>query len=196
MKVEKINNNKAMIILTLAELAKRKITLKDIKEGAENVQDFFFEILEDANITEEFAADSSQLFVEVTTSEDDIFMITITKADCLPDIAKYDKPSKRSRVTYTVSSNIYSFSSLKELYEFCKQVTISELFVGVNSLYEFNGKYFLMFSNSTIKKTGFVKTFSVLSEYVDKYFSKQTTAFLEYAKLIIAKNAVQTLQKI
>lgn len=196
MKVEKINNNKAMIILTLAELAKRKITLKDIKEGAENVQDFFFEILEDANITEEFTTDSSQLFVEVTTSEDDIFMITITKADCLPDIAKYDKPPKPSRVAYTVSSNIYGFTSLKELYEFCKQVTISELFVGVNSLYEFNGKYFLMFSNSTIKKARFVKTFSVLSEYVDKYFSKQTTAFLEYAKLIIAKNAVQTLQKI
>ncbi len=196
MKVEKINNNKAMIILTLAELAKRKITLKDIKEGAENVQDFFFEILEDANITEEFTQDSSQLFVEVTTSEDDIFMITITKADCLPDIAKYDKATKASRVAYTVSSNIYSFYSLKELYEFCKQATIGELFVGVNSLYEFNGKYFLMFSNSTIKKVGFVKTFSVLSEYVDKYFSKQTTAFLEYAKLIIAKNAVQTLQNI
>ena len=196
MKVEKINNNKAMIILTLAELAKRKITLKDIKEGAENVQDFFFEILEESNITEEFTQDSSQLFVEVTTSEDDIFMITITKADCLPDIAKYDKVAKPSRVAYTVSSNIYSFSSLKELHEFCKQVTIGELFVGVNSLYEFNGKYFLMFSNSTIKKAGFVKTFSVLSEYVDKYFSKQTTAFLEYAKLIIAKNAVQTLQKI
>lgn len=185
-----------MIILTLAELAKRKITLKDIKDGAENVQDFFFEILADANITEEFTTDSSQLFVEVTTSEDDIFMITITKADCLPDIAKYDKPIKPSKVTYTVSSNIYSFSYLTELYEFCKQATICELFVGVNSLYEFNGKYFLMFSNSTIKKSEFVKTFSVLSEYVDKYFSKQTTAFLEYAKLIIAKNAVQTLQKI
>ena len=107
MKVEKINNNKAMIILTLAELAKRKITLKDIKEGAQNVQDFFFEILEDADIIEEFTSDSSQLFVEVSTSEDDIFMITVTKADCLPDMSKFDKPRKPSRVSYTVSSNIY-----------------------------------------------------------------------------------------
>ena len=196
MKVEKINNNKAMIILTLAELTKRKITLKDIKEGAENVQDFFFEILKDADITEEFTSDSSQLFVEVSTSENDTFMITITKADCLPDMVKYDKPLKPSRVAYTVSSNIYGFSTLKELHEFCKQVTINELFVGINSLYEFNGKYFLLFSNSTIKKAGFVRTFSVISEYVDKYFSKQTTAFLEYSKLIIAKNAIQTLQKI
>lgn len=196
MKVEKINNNKAMIILTLAELAKREITLQDIKEGTENVQDFFFEILDDANITEDFASDSSQLFVEVSTSEDDIFMITVTKADCLPDITKYSKPQNQSKVTYTVASNIYSFSSLKDLYEFCKKAIIEDLYIGVNFLYEFNGKYFLLFSDSTIKKARFIKTFCVISEYVDKYFSKQTTAFLEYAKLIIAKNAIQTLQKI
>ena len=196
MKVEKINNNKAMIVLTLAELTKRKITLKDIKEGAENVQDFFFEILEDADIIEEFTSDSSQLFVEVSTSEDDIFMITVTKADCLPDMSKFDKPHKPSRVAYTVSSNIYSFSSLNELYSFCKKATSEDLYVGVNSLYEFNDKYFLLFSNSTIKKSNFIKTFSVISEYTDKYFSKQTTAFLEYAKLVIAKNAIQTLQNI
>ena len=94
MKVEKINNNKAKIILTLAELTKRKITLKDIKEGAKNVQDLFFEILEDADITQEFTTDSSQLFVEVSTCEDDIFMITITKADCIPDLADFNKIHK------------------------------------------------------------------------------------------------------
>lgn len=193
MKVEKINNNKAMIVLTSTELAKRKITLKDIKEGAKNVQDFFFEILEDANIIEEFASETSGLFVEVSTSGDDIFMITVTKADCLPDTSTYDHPSK---IAYTVSSNIYSFSALKDLYSFCKKAMDEDLYVGVNSLYELNSKYFLLFSNSTIKKTNFVKTFSVISEYADKYFSKQTIAFLEYAKQILAKNAIQTLQKI
>ena len=54
MKVEKINNNKAMIVMTLEELTKRKITLKDIKEGAKNFQDLFFEILDDANIIQYF----------------------------------------------------------------------------------------------------------------------------------------------
>ncbi len=196
MKVEKINNNKAMIILTTAELAKRKITLKDIKEGAENVQDFFFEILEDSNITQEFASEASQLFVEVSTSGDDIFMITVTKADCLPDISEYNKLPQPGKVSYTVSSNIYGFASLNELYEFCKKAKEEDLYVGINSLYELNSKYFLLFSNATIKKVHFVKTFSVLSEYTDKYFSRQTIAFLEYAKLILSKCAVQTLQKI
>ena len=143
MKVEKINNNKAMIILTLAELTKRKITLKDIKEGAENVQDFFFEILEDANLTQDFTAESSQLFVEVSTSNDDIFTITVTKADCLPDTSQYDKLRKPGRLSYTVSSNIYRFSTLNELWEFCKKAADETLYVGINSLYELNNKYFL-----------------------------------------------------
>jgi len=196
LKVEKINNNKAMIVMSLAELTKRKITLKDIKEGAENVQDFFFEILEDADITREFATDSSNLFVEVSTSGDDLFMITITKADCIPDVTTFDKLPKSDKVSYTVSSNIYSFTSLSELYNFCKKAIDEDLYVGVNSLYELNNKYFLLFSTPTIKKSVFVKTFSVISEYADKYFSKQTSVFLEYAKLILAKNAIQTLQKI
>lgn len=183
-----------MIVMTLSELTKRKITLKDIKEGTENVQDFFFEILEDANMIEEFATDSSNLFVEVATSGDDTFMITVTKADCIPDVTSFDKLPKAGRVSYTVSSNIYRFSSLDELYSFCKKAVDEDLYVGINYLYELNNKYFLMFSNSTIKKTNFVKTFSVISEYADKYFSKQTIAFLEYAKPILAKNAIQILQ--
>ena len=196
MKVEKINNNKAIIIITTAELAKRKISLKDIKEGSENVQDFFFEVLEDANIIEEFTNDSSQLFIEVSTSQDDVFMITVTKADCIPDIAAFGKASNQSKMSYTVSSNIYSFASSKELHSFCKKAMDENLYIGINSLYELNNKYFLLFSNSTIKKSSFVKTFSVISEYADKYFSKQTTSFLEYAKQILPKNAIQTLQKI
>jgi len=181
--------------MTLAELTNRKITLKDIKEGSENVQDFFFEILEDANIIEDFTSDSSQLFIEVSTSQDDIFMITVTKADCLPNVTEYERIPKSYKTVYTVSSNIYSFASITELYEFCQKSLDEHLYVGVNSLYELNNKYFLLFSNSTIKKSDFVKTFSVISEYADKYFSRQTTSFLEYAKQILSKNAIQTLQK-
>lgn len=196
MKVEKINNNKAMIVLTASELAKRNISLKDIKEGSANVQDFFFEILEDTNISQDFICESSELFIEVSTSGNDIFMITITKADCLPDMSKYDKLSKTKNSNYTVSSNLYSFTSLDELYCFCKKALEEDLYVGTNSLYELNDKYFLLFSNPTIKKSSFVKTFSVISEYTDKYFSKQTTAFLEYATPILSKSAIQTLQMI
>lgn len=196
LKVEKINNNKAMIVMTLEELTKRKITLKDIKEGAKNVQDLFFEILDDANIIQDFTLDSSSLFVEVATTEDNIFVITVTRADCIADVATFDKLQNASHTSYTVSSNLYRFSNLKELYDFCICANKENLFIGNNSLYILNDKYFLMFSNSTIRKSDFVKTFSVISEYADKYFSKQSATFLEYANLLLSKHAIQTLQLI
>lgn len=196
MKVEKINNNKAAIIITSSELSKMKITLKDIKEGADNVQDFFFDVLQDANLIDDFSSDSSHLFVEVATSCDDTFIITITKVECLPDISKYANLKTANKSSYTVNSDIYCFSSLNDLYEFCNKACEEELYVGTNSLYELNNKYYLLFSQFTVKKSAFVKTFSVISEYIYNYFSNQTTTFLEYATLIVEKNAIQTLQKI
>ena len=194
MKVEKINNNKAVIILSSTELKKKRISLTDLKEGSKNAQNFFFEILGETNIIDDFESENSQLFIEVCISQDDTFMITVTKADCLPDMDKF-KAIENHKTCYTVSSDLYSFSSIYNLYSFCKKAEEEHLYLGCNSLYKLNNIYYLIFSRSTIKKSEFVKTFSVISEYVEKYFSKQTTTFLEYAKPVILKNAIQTLQK-
>ena len=195
MKVEKTNNNKVKIILTKSELAKRKITLKDIKEGKSKAQDFFFDVLEESNIADDFLAESSQLLIEVSVTDNNIFSITITKADCLPDIDVFSKDVKRE-IAYTVSSNLYEFSSLKELYNFALKAFKENLYIGNNSLYLLDDKYYVFFSNSTIKKSDFVKTFSILSEYSTKYYSKKLLSFDEYAKLIVKNDALQCLQKI
>jgi len=189
LRVEKINNQKARIILTIDELAKHKITLKDIKEGKDKARDFFFEILEDSNLIEDFADNSTQLLIEAA-SKDNLFMITITKADCIPDIKQY--PNQKDSFTYTVSSNIYSFDTLKNLYEFCIKTKQENLFVGTNSLYSMNDKYFLIFSDKTIKKSEFVKTFSVLSEYSSNYYARPLykTALKEHSNLLLDKNAI------
>ena len=78
MKIERINNSKAKITLTLQELKKRKITLNDIKNNKAKAQDFFLELLEDASLLEEFETDSNELFIEAN-KENDLFTITITK---------------------------------------------------------------------------------------------------------------------
>lgn len=193
MKVKKMGN-KAIITITRDELAKRKITVTDIKEGRKNVQDFFFNVLEESDLLDDFTSNSSQLFVEVSVCEDDIFTITITKADCLPNIDEFSKKSER--FIYTISSSVYGFSSLETLLKFCTKVLDEDLYVGVNSLYEINGKYYILFSNTTIKKAEFIKTFSVISEYADKYYSKKLVSFFEYANLLLSKSAIQTLQSI
>ena len=196
MKIEKINNNQAIITLTASELAKRHISLNDIKEGKENVQDFFFEILETSDIIEGFTSDDSQLFVEVSYNTKDVYMIAITKTNCIPNISDFNKTAKSLVTYYTVSSNLYSFSCLDDLYSFCKKVKEENLYIGSNSLYCLDNKYFIFFSTSTIKKHNFRKTFSVISEYSDKYYSKNLYSFMEYATLLISNSAIQTLQKI
>lgn len=192
MKVEKINASKARIILTIDELKSHKITLKDIKAGKEKAQNFFFDILEDSNLLEELDLEYSQLLIEAI-SQDNLFMITVTKADNIPDLNKYTP-----KYSYTVSSNLYKFSSLKDLHSFCKIAKAEKLYLGTNSLYLLDDTYYLYFSNKSIKKSEFVKTFSVLSEYSSKYYSKDLfyISFMEYAKLLIAKTAIQTLQKV
>ena len=191
MKVEKINASKARIILTIDELKNHKITLKDIKAGKEKAQNFFFDILEDANLLEELDLEYSQLLIEAI-SQDNLFMITVTKADNIPDLNEYVP-----KYSYTVSSSLYKFASIEDLYAFCKMAKVEKLYIGTNSLYMLDNMYYLCFSNKTIKKSEFVKTFSVLSEYTLKYYSNTlfNISFKEHAKLLIDKTAIQTLQK-
>ena len=183
-------------MLTAEELSKKKITLSDIKEGKAKARDFFIQILEESDIIEDFSADSSQLFIEVSISNDNIFMITVTKADCIPDTSTLDKMKRIENVCYTVSSNIYEFEDIKDLYSFASKALIEGLYLGNNSLYEINGIYILYFSNASIKNSSFVKTFSILSEYSSKYYYKNLISFLEYANVLRKNNAIQYLQNL
>ena len=144
---------------------------------------------------EDFGDNSTQLLIEAA-SKDNLFMITITKADCIPDIKKY--PEATSSFSYIVSSNIYAFDSLHDLYKFCTKVKQEELFVGINSLYSLECKYFLIFSDKTIKRAEFVKTFSVLSEYSSSYYARPLykIALKEHSNLLIEKNAISYIYNI
>ena len=196
MKIQKLNNSKAIIVLSYDEISKRKITIKDLKEGKEKAKNFFFKLLEESEIFTEADMDSSQLLIEVAQTMDELFTITITKADCVPSQAFSSKIKNVRNISYTVSSSIYKFENVENLYQFTIRALKEGLLIGVNSLYLLNNMYYLHFSNSTIKKGDFVRTFGVLSEYCSKYYSKKVSSFFEYATLLIKNNAVQTLQNI
>lgn len=195
LQVEKINNQKARIILTIDELAKHKITLKDIKDGKEKARNFFFEILEDSNLIEYFETDTNQLLIEAT-SKDNLFMITITKADCIGDIKNYSNIS--DSYSYTVSSNIYVFDTLIHLYNFCVKAHEEKSFIGINSLYKLANQYYIIFTSKTVKDLRFVKTFSLISEYSSYFYA--TTLHQNYLKehslLLIEKNAIQSINSL
>lgn len=207
MKVEKINNNKVKITLTFEELEKRDINIKDIEKNSEIAKNLFVDLIEESNIDEEFEFEDSQLLIEASSDNNNLFVVTITKVDNMPDLRKYSllekkvKNSKKSKsivTNYKVDSFIYSFKSIDNILALCENAKDEKLFFGKNSLYKYNDIYFLIFANSSIKNKKFLKTFVFLSEYCENYYSYNmfSSAIKEKSKLIVANNALQTLSKI
>lgn len=207
MKVEKINNSKVKITLTFEELEKRDINIKDIEKNSEIAKNLFVDLIEESNIDEEFEFEDSQLLIEASSDNNNLFVVTITKVDNMPDLRKYSllekkaKNSKKSKsivTNYKVDSFIYSFKSIDNILALCENAKNEKLFFGKNSLYKYNDIYFIIFANSSIKNKKFLKTFVFLSEYCENYYSYNmfSSAIQEKSKLIIANNALQTLSKI
>ena len=206
MKIEKIDENKVKITLTLDELSQRQISLKDIEQDSNTAQDLFLDLLEESDLQEDFLMDDSQLFVEASSDNENLFIVTITKIDYMPELAKYAIPKKKTRRKnsnksaheYTVASCIYKFNNLDKILDLSSKLKTEKAFMGTNSLYKYEDSYFIVFSPSSIKNAKFIKTFVILSEYCQQYYAADMykTLVQEKSKLIIEKKALQTLSKI
>lgn len=206
MKIEKIDENKVKITLTLDELSQRQISLKDIEQDSNTAQDLFLDLLEESDLQEDFLMDDSQLFVEASSDNENLFIVTITKIDYMPELTKYNvakkktrrKNSNKSAHEYTVASCIYKFNTLDRILDLSSKLKLEKAFMGTNTLYRYEDSYFIVFSPSSIKNAKFIKTFVILSEYCEQYYAADMyrTLVKEKSKLIIEKKALQTLSKI
>ena len=196
MKIEKIDENKVKIILSLAELEMRNISLIDLQNNTLLARNFFKTIIEESNLDEDFIEnEDSQLFIEATSDSTETFILTITKTDTLPNINNYQKTEN---VRYRIDSRLYEFNSLDAILDFCKIAKDEKLFFGTNSLYKYQDKYFILFGDSTIKNKKFIKTFVMITEFCSRYFSYDiyNSTITEKGKLVIPNRALHRLSKI
>ena len=210
MKVEKINENKIKITLTFEELERRQISLTDLETNNSVAKNLFIDLIEESNLDEDFIIDDAQLFIEACYDNNDLFIVTITKVDNFPELRKYAliesaqkkgykrKDTTKRIINYTVESNIYSFTSLNTLLKLSEILRKEKLFCGRNSLYKYKNIYFLIFNETSVKNPRFLKTFSILSEYCERYYAYEIykVSIKEKSKLIIKDNALQKLSKI
>lgn len=208
MKVEKINENKVKITLSIDELAQRDISLKDLEKDTVKAKKLFLELIEESNLESSFIFEHAQLFVEATTDNNDFFTVTITKIDDFPDLAKYNlleegfskktigKPS--TNLTCPVKFNIFAFESMDNILDMCDILNKTKSFLGKSSLYKMEDKYFLIFSKYSIKNIKFLKTYSILNEFsLSNYESElYEISIKEKSKIIITDKALQILTKI
>ncbi len=196
MKIEKVDDNKVKITLSFEELEMRNIKLSDIEKNNNIAKNLFTSLIEENNLDEDFEFEDSQLFIEASADNNNTFILTITKIEDLPDITKYSR--KKSSILYRIDSNLFEFSSLDTILDFCKLAKEEKLFFGRNTLYKYNDKYFLLFSDSAIKNKKFVKTYVMLSEFCSRYFSYDLfyTTIKEKGQVVISNLAIQKLMKI
>lgn len=218
MKIEKIDENKVRITLTIDELSQREISIKDIEQDSLRAQDLFLDLIEESELNEDFIVDGSQLFVEASSDSNNLFIVTITKIDSIPELSKYsnkttcvkknvtpykkmkkEKTKKNEKINnYSVASSIFKFNSFDNILMLCDKLKLENAFMGTNSLFKNGADYFIIFGNNTIKNAKFLKTFVLLSEFSESYYTTDLykTLIEEKARLIIEKKALQKLSKI
>ncbi len=204
MKVEVINENRIQITLTLDELNKRNLSLRDIENDAKKAKKFFLDLIEESNLQDEFSLEHTQVFVEATTDCNNEFVVTITKLDNFPDISKFDilnnsnLTKESSYLEYYSNFSIFEFTSLDVIIDLSKMLKSNKCYIGKNSLYTYNDKYFLIFGNYTIKNAKFLKTVSIINEYCDNMYEGGIfeTSLKEKSKELIKDRALQKVHKI
>ncbi|MDP4093338.1 MAG: adaptor protein MecA [Bacillota bacterium] len=206
MKIEKINENKIKVTISLNDLEERNIDLDSINYNSPAAQELFWDMVEQAEIEFGFNITDSQLVIEPTPDSEEGFIITITKLDEEGDfesIHKYIKNrykntdirvKKKSRKLFSTIM-IYSFRNFDDLCALCDK--INAIYGGDSTVYKCKDTYYLSLTRSNIT-TPNVKAFeAILNEYGKKV---SNTGFFdgylsEYGERIIEYDAISTINE-
>ncbi len=205
MKIEKINENKIKITLSLNDLEERNIDLESLNINSPATQELFWDMMEQAEIELGFNASDSQLCIEAVPDSQDGFIITITKLDEDGDfesIHKYIKnrfrksdlsvKKKSRKVCSTIS--VYSFKDFDDICALSK--TVNSIYSGESTLYRLKNVYYLILTKNVLNTTDVKKFDALLDEYGSKvsdvnfyegYLNEHGTKLIEF-------NAFETIR--
>ena len=218
MKIEKVNNDRLKITLTISDLREQDIDIADLSFDTPKAHTFFDEILSRAFDEFGFEINDAPVIIEASPVSKDTLVIFISKVDRetvlnrlkahtekledvsksleltngtmkLPAPAEGNKRKRRSKS----EPLIYSSSTLDNIENAC--LNLSGLFEGQSMLYSFKEMYYLVLGKNRIKGVSFAKIEAVLSEYMSKVkTSVLTLAYLdEHSKVILKTRAVEQM---
>ncbi|OPZ87682.1 MAG: Adapter protein MecA 2 [Firmicutes bacterium ADurb.Bin419] len=204
MKIEKINDNKIKVTISLSDLQERNIDFDALNYNSPATQELFWDMMEQAEIQFGFNTAESQLAIEASPDDGDGFVIFITKLDDDGDfesIQKYIKNKfKKSDLRVKKKSQkvcssiiIYSFENLDHLISLCDRIKF--IYTGESSLYKLKDTYYMMLTKNTFSVEN-VKYFEAL---LNEYGKKVTNTLYyegyleEYANKIAEYNAVELI---
>ena len=124
LKIEKLNEDKLKITLSIDDLEERNITLHSFMYNSPESQDLFWELLQEAEKECGFNVDDSMIYVEASTSGSGNFTLLVTKTNEKAPIERISKPKKVTKENFRLKRKsvplkhelaIYSFNTFDDL---------------------------------------------------------------------------------
>ena len=199
MKIEKLTENKVRIILNIDDLVQKNIDVHSLVKNNESTQKFFKKLLKEAQKEVNFNVDNSKLLIEAFISTDGFFILTFTKIANENNEKKFAIPmAKRKSDNYNSNTATYMFDTFDEFCNFCTYLNNSNLgnlkkFAKKISLYEYNSKYFLVFSEINKDFKDIPLVYIAICEFAKLVSNSNSfpSRLIEYGKTIFKNNAIQ-----
>lgn len=204
MKIEKINDNKIKVTISLSDLEERNLDFNSLNYNSPAAQELFWDMMEQAEIQFGFDTSDSQLVIEAIPDSDEGFIITISRVDEDGDfesIHKYIKNrftkkdlrnKKRTRKLYSALV-IYSFDNLEDVCQLSKK--IHPVYTGESTLYKLKNTYYMTMTKNNL----LMSNPKIFDSLVGEYGAKVPNMALyegylnEYGTRMIEYNAVEVL---
>ena len=203
MKIEKLTDNKIRIILNIDDLTEKNINVHTLIRNTDISQKLFTKILKQAKKEVGFDVQDSKLLIEAFVSTDGYFILTFTKLTNELSTSKSEQlvarpKAKRKKVNFLCDTAVYEFDSFDEFCSFCIYLDNSKLgtlkkFAKSISLYEYEFKYFLVFSKINTDFENVSLFYVSISEFAKLVSNSPSFAskLVEYGKIIFKSNAIE-----
>jgi adapter protein MecA 1/2 len=174
MKIERIDENKIKVTLSLDDLHERNIDLSALSYNSPQAQQLFMDMMNIAESEYGFLIGDSQIFIEAVPTPPEGFEIIVTKVEDdkeFESIHKYIKNRlKKSDLSSKkrnkkVSTNIFvcCFTGFEDL---CQAVNhIAPMYIGCSSLYKYKDNYYLVIYKNYKDGLSFKPVESTLNEF-------------------------------
>lgn len=175
MRIEKIDENKIQITVSVDDLIERNIDFDALSYDSPEAQELFWDMMEQAEVELGFNAQDAQLCIEAIPDENDTFVVTITKVDDDGDFESFHKfiknhykrsDIKNKKYTRKIASTtlMYSFTKIDDMKSLATR--LKNEYLGDSTLFKYKNTYFLILSRNKVQNVSNSNTFDLLvSEY-------------------------------
>lgn len=203
MEMEHINENTIRVLIGNEDLADRGITFLDLLGNHKDVENFFYSILEEVDVEDEFQGseavtfqvlpknDGLELFISKNVAMDDLSSLeglSEVNADVSELIRKQIEADKAA-ADETNRNVIFELDNFEAMIQLSKEVFMQSV---LTNLYTYNDRYYLqvLFLTDELEKTNVDNEIAQILEFAHKTTVTQDT-LVEYGTCIMERSALE-----